>query len=190
MAHPNLIFSCNALKNLTDKPTQVIGQTFSDLWQLVLGGRVAFAVEKKKMKYAYELEAYRQSLEAKVAAIPDGKLVDPPLQIVAQSLDDSKYCVEQPELREMFANLIANSMNADYSNILHPSFSKIIQQLSPLDAQMLKIMYERQPYGGIAIVDDDVIISTSSDVSANLIDADSNNLYMRQKSGIEKTLKI
>ena len=45
-------------------------------------------------------------------------------------------------------------------------------------------------YGGIAIVDDDVIISTSSDVSANLIDADSNNLYMRQKSGIEKTLKI
>ena len=45
-------------------------------------------------------------------------------------------------------------------------------------------------YGGIAIVNDDVVISTSSDVSANLIDADSNNLYMRQKSGIEKTLKI
>ncbi len=45
-------------------------------------------------------------------------------------------------------------------------------------------------YGGIAIVDDDVIISTSSDASANLIDADSNNLYMRQKRGIEKTLKI
>ena len=45
-------------------------------------------------------------------------------------------------------------------------------------------------YGGIAIVDGDVVISTSSDVSANLIDADSNNLYMRQKSGIEKTLKI
>ena len=45
-------------------------------------------------------------------------------------------------------------------------------------------------YGGIAIVDDDMIISTSSDVSANLIDADCDNLYMRQKRGIEKTLKI
>ena len=44
--------------------------------------------------------------------------------------------------------------------------------------------------GGIAIVDDDMIISTSSDVSANLIKANSNNLYMRQKSGIEKTLRI
>ena len=45
-------------------------------------------------------------------------------------------------------------------------------------------------YGGIAIVDDDIIISTSSDVSANLIDANCENLYMRQKRGIEKTLKI
>lgn len=45
-------------------------------------------------------------------------------------------------------------------------------------------------YGGIAIVDDDMIISTSSDVSANLIDADYDNLYMRQKSGVEKTLKM
>ena len=44
--------------------------------------------------------------------------------------------------------------------------------------------------GGIAIVDDDMIISTSSDVSANLIDADCDNLYMRQKSGVEKTLKM
>ena len=44
--------------------------------------------------------------------------------------------------------------------------------------------------GGIAIVDDDVIISTSSDVYADLIEANSNNLYYRQQSGIEKTLKI
>ena len=44
--------------------------------------------------------------------------------------------------------------------------------------------------GGIAIVDDDMIISTSSDVSANLIKANSNNLYMRQRSGIEKTLRV
>jgi uncharacterized protein (UPF0254 family) len=42
----------------------------------------------------------------------------------------------------------------------------------------------------MAIVDDDMIISTSSDVSADLINANSNDLYLRQRSGIEKTLKI
>lgn len=45
-------------------------------------------------------------------------------------------------------------------------------------------------YGGIAIVDDDMIINTSSDVSADLIKANSNDLHRRQKSGIEKTLRI
>lgn len=45
-------------------------------------------------------------------------------------------------------------------------------------------------YGGMAIVDDDMIISTSSDVSADLINANSNDLHLRQRSGIEKTLKI
>ncbi len=45
-------------------------------------------------------------------------------------------------------------------------------------------------YGGIAIVDEDFIISTSSDVKANLMEDNYNNLYLRQISGIEKTLKI
>ena len=35
-----------------------------------------------------------------------------------------------------------------------------------------------------------MIISTSSDVSADLINANSNDLHLRQRSGIEKTLKI
>ena len=142
----------NAVKNLTDKPTQSIGQTISDLWQLALGGPIAFAVEKKKLKYAHDLEVYRKSLEAKVMAIPEVKLIEPPLYIAAQALTDSQYCVEQPKLREMFTNLIANSMNADYSNILHPSFSKIIQQLSPLDAKMLELIYKWHATGGMAVV--------------------------------------
>ncbi len=45
-------------------------------------------------------------------------------------------------------------------------------------------------YGGIAIVDDDMVISTSSDANADLINANSEDLYRRQRSGIEKTLKI
>ncbi len=39
-------------------------------------------------------------------------------------------------------------------------------------------------------MDEDIIISTSSDVKANLMEDNYNNLYLRQISGIEKTLKI
>lgn len=132
----------NTAKNLADKPSQAIGQTIADLWDLVLGSRVSFAAEKKKIKYAHDLEEFRKSLESEVKSIPEEKLVEPSMQIAAQSLVDSQYCVDSKELREMFAKLIARSMHADYSDRIHPSFSKIIQQLSPRDAQMLRLIYQ------------------------------------------------
>ena len=152
-------FVDNAAKNLTDKPTQSIGQTLSDLWQLVLGNRVSFKLEKQRMKYACALEEYRESLDAKVAAIPEEKRIEPSTQIAAQALDDSKYCVESAELREMFAHLIASSMHADYADKAHPSFSKIIQQMSALDAQMLEILHRYQSCGGLAVVNYKKVLS-------------------------------
>ena len=146
-------FANTAAKNLTDKPTQSIGQTFSDLWQIVFGNHLSYVAERQKTKYAHKLEEYRKSLEKKVAAIPEDKQTTPSLQIAGQALEDSKYCAETEDLREMFSSLIANSMHIDYSGKIHPSFSKMIQQLSPLDAQMLKIFHAEQNHGGIAIAD-------------------------------------
>lgn len=153
-------FVDNVAKNLTDKPTQSIGQTLSDLWQLVLGNRVSFKLEKQRMKYACALEEYRESLNAKAAAIPEEKRIEPSIQIAAQALDDSKYCVESAELREMFAYLIASSMHADYADKVHPSFSKIIQQMSALDAQILEILHRYQSCGGLAVVNYKKVLST------------------------------
>lgn len=48
----------NAVKNLTDKPTQGIGQTLSDVWYLVFGG-ISQAADKRRMKYAHNLELYK-----------------------------------------------------------------------------------------------------------------------------------
>lgn len=45
-------------------------------------------------------------------------------------------------------------------------------------------------YGGIAIVDKDMIIVTSSDVYADLIECKSDDLYNRQINAIKKTLRI
>lgn len=52
----------NAITNLTDKPTKSIGDTVSDIWFLVIGGVGQFA-EKRKLKYAIELEKYNKELK-------------------------------------------------------------------------------------------------------------------------------
>ena len=67
----------------------------------------------------------------------------PDTQIVAGALEDSRFCVEKKELREMFENLIAASVNSDTADSVHPSFSNIIRRMSPHDASILKMFKER-----------------------------------------------
>lgn len=128
----------NALNNLTNKPTLSIGTTFADLWDLVFGG-ISYLSEKKKIEYAHKLELYRKELEDSIKQIPPEKVTEPSIQVTAQALENSKYCVEEEELRHMFTSLISNSMNTDFSSNVHPSFAEILKQMSSLDAKILRL---------------------------------------------------
>lgn len=139
----------NAIKNATDKPSLSIGTTFSDLWDLVFGG-ISYLSEKKKIKYAYKLEVFKKQLEDSINQIPDDKKVEPSVQTTAQALENSKYCIEQDNLREMFTALISNSMNADFQKDAHPSFAEILKQMSPLDAEVIKV-FKNSPLNGLPI---------------------------------------
>lgn len=126
----------NALKNLTDQPTQNAGQTFGDIWYLVFGG-ISHAADKKRMKYAHDLEAYRQELDQAINSIPEDKKLEPSIQITARALENSKYCVSSETLRGMFTQLISGTMNSDIEPLTHPSFSEIINQMDENDAHLL-----------------------------------------------------
>jgi len=122
-----------AITNLTDKPTKYIGDTMSDIWFLVFGG-IGHLAEKRKLKYAVELEKYSKELKEKISEIPDERRVEPDIQIVAPALEASKYCVEKEELRKVFVNLISSSMDNDKVMGVHPIFTDIISKLSSTDA--------------------------------------------------------
>ncbi len=132
----------NALKNLSDKPSLSIGTTLADLWYLVFGGITQLS-EKKKIKYAHNLDVFRKELEASIKQIPEEKVIEPSIQVTAQALENSKYCIEEDELRRMFTSLICNSMNSDYSQYVHPSFAEIIKQMSVLDAKIIRLFKDK-----------------------------------------------
>lgn len=129
----------NAVKNITDKPTQNIGTTFADIWYLVFGG-ISQAAEKRKLKYSYALQEFEKELKQKISKVPEEKLIEPDIQVIAQALEAAKYCVEKEELRNMFSNLIASSINEDAVDYVHPIFINIIKNFSSLDAKMIKTL--------------------------------------------------
>lgn len=154
----------NAVKNITDKPTQNMGTTFADIWYLVFGG-ISQAAEKRKLKYSYALQEFEKELKEKISKIPKDKFVDPDIQIVAKALEEAKYCIDKEELRNMFSSLISSSMNKDI--FVSPIIINIISSLSSLDAKILNYFFQHQStkinmhdllnYLGINIFSEEVI---------------------------------
>ena len=141
----------NALENLTDEPTKSVGTTLSDIWFLVFGD-ISHAAEKRKLKYAADLKKFRLDLEEKTSSIPDEKKIEPSIQVTAQAIDNSRYCVQDSILRSMFVSLISNSMNSDYTEEVHPSFSEMIKQMSALDGKVLQ-KFKSGPSEGFPLCD-------------------------------------
>ena len=129
----------HVVKNTTDELTINVGKTLGDIWYLIFSG-ISYAADKRRAKYIHNLSVYKQEISASIDKIPADKRIEPSLQITAQALENSKYCIEEKELRDMFTALISNSMNSDFSQDIHPSFAEIIKQMSVLDAQILKII--------------------------------------------------
>ncbi len=128
----------NAVKNITDKPTQNMGTTLADIWYLVFGG-ISQAAEKKKLKYSYALQEFEKELKEKISKIPKDKLVEPDIQVVAPALEASKYCVEKEELRHIFSSLITSSLT--YGEYIPPMLIDLAKHLSVIDAKILDYLY-------------------------------------------------
>lgn len=62
--------------------------------------------------------------------------------VVGPILESLKYTYDKEEIKNMFLNLLAASMNIDTQNKAHPSYVEIIKQLTPLDAKIFKKIHE------------------------------------------------
>ena len=140
------------------------GATLRDLWDLLFGPFGDY-VERKRTSRLKDLNAFKDSLEEKVAAIPESRLCEPSLSVIGPALEASKYHYEEEKIREMFANLIAASMDSQTKNAVHPSFSEIIKQMSALDAKTLAVFSGALPIAEYRLlIPDDSFITLMRDI--------------------------
>lgn len=93
---------------------------------------------------AEELEKkYANFIHTSLMKIPEGERVEPKAVIVAPLLEHVKFVFDEENLSEMFSNLLANAMSSNNSMMVHPAFTEMIKQMSPLDAKFL-FFYFRQ----------------------------------------------
>lgn len=120
-------------------------QSLDDLWYLAFG-KINHLAEKKKARHEIALTKYKNSIAEKVLSIEESNLQEPSMSVVGPALEASRYYIEEKELREMFANVIAASMDKSKNDNVHHSFVEIIKQLSPIDANNIKLFQVKGDY--------------------------------------------
>lgn len=74
----------------------------------------------------------------KLQNIPQENITTPPPQIAVPAAEALRYSGHDPNLRELYANLIANAMDKDTIHKAHPAFVEVIKNMSSDEAILLK----------------------------------------------------
>lgn len=130
------------LKKLAEdviRPTsKSIGLNLGLMIEAIFGWGGAWATTQIEKQKLYK-EEYIKNINEKVNKISIENLQEPKMNIVGPAIESSKFFYEENYYREMFSNLIASSCDKTKSNSIHPSFSTIIKDLSPLDAKFISM---------------------------------------------------
>jgi hypothetical protein len=66
-------------------------------------------------------------------------------------MDALQYCGMEASVRELFANLLASSMDARKSKSVHPSFVEILRQLAPAEARIISFLAANRMFPAISL---------------------------------------
>ena len=109
--------------------------------------------EKWILNGEYTIRETEKLLGEKLKHIPEDKIVEPEPYVAVPAIQQLSYSLDSDELRELYANLLASSMNADKKSDVHPAFVDIIKQLTPSEAKLLSLIYAC-PYNSVLLKND------------------------------------
>ncbi|ESS72311.1 hypothetical protein MGMO_61c00220 [Methyloglobulus morosus KoM1] len=100
----------------------------------------------------------------KLENVPEDRITTPPTNIVGPAVEALKFTGQDPTLQDMFANLIANSLDSKTVLEAHPSFVDMIKNLSPDEGLILKLFASTQNFPMV-----DVRLNNKNDSSFNVL---------------------
>ncbi len=96
--------------------------------------------EKWILNGEYAIKETEKLLEKKLENVSPEKIVEPEPYVAIPAIQQLSYSLDSEELREIYANLLASSMNIDTKVSVHPAYVDIIKQLCPDEAKLLKYL--------------------------------------------------
>ena len=96
------------------------------------------------LKKEFNIEETKKLLEIKLSKINPENIVTPEPYVAVPTIQAISYVMNNNELRNMYANLLASSMNKEVKDNVHPAYVEIIKQLTPDECRILKYIYRKR----------------------------------------------
>lgn len=122
----------STLKLLINPLAQGIGYSLSGIYYAIFGKLIRYGVVKKA-----ETDALIKRVSEKYEKIPEERRTNANEGLIFKAFEDSRYSLSSEELRNLFANLIANSTDSKCINEISPYFSTVLKNLSVNEALFL-----------------------------------------------------
>lgn len=84
-------------------------------------------------------------LSQKLKDVPPEQIQTPPANVAGPAMEALRFAGDQAELREMYATLLATSMEAKRAPAAHPAFVEVIKQLTPDEAKIMRRLADGVP---------------------------------------------
>lgn len=125
--------SKKAMEELTVPPAKSIGVGLKNIIDICL-----FPVNMVGIYVNGETEKYEKKIQQKIEEIPSGNIDTSKWNLFLKTLEMSKYQLNESDLREAFANLIAATVDDRFNTNITPRFATVLSNLDTQDAQLLK----------------------------------------------------
>ena len=143
-------------KNIEDGVSQVAPEIYKDLAQPAfqevgtVAGRSAKALLSpvRAMLWGWERieDVVVNGVNKRLESIPENRLKTPDPEIAVPLIQALSYTAQNETLREMYLNLLSNSMDIEKVKTVHPSFVELIKQMSSLDAKVFDKLSDTKGY--------------------------------------------
>lgn len=94
----------------------------------------------------------QQKLTQKLANVPLDRIKTPSFIVAGPIIEALQFASEEETLRELYANLLATSIDSETAKNAHPGFVQILKNMSPDEARIMKYLAIADPQPIIDIV--------------------------------------
>lgn len=140
----NLVKAVPIYQDAIQPAAKEVGKTLATITKTV---NVALA-PVRGLVWGYEkIEDFVSTkVSEKLRNTPEKEIVTPKPNVAGPALESLRYTGHEESLRELYANLLAASMDSMTSAGAHPGFVEILKQITPDEAKLLKLFSYHRPF--------------------------------------------